>query len=69
MQHLPHITVEKVDVLSIQIDPSSLKLNDEVDAAAASQSVPWGIKAIYNDNNLTSTTGGSNVRIAVLDTG
>ncbi|MCM3710581.1 S8 family peptidase [Sporosarcina luteola] len=69
LQNMPHITVEKVDVLSIQIDPSSLKLNNEVDAAAASQSVPWGIKAIYNDNNLTTTTGGSNVRVAVLDTG
>ena len=69
LQNMSHITVEKVEVLSIQIDPSSLELNNEKDAAAASQSVPWGIKAIYNDNNLTYTTGGSNVRIAVLDTG
>ncbi|MFS0689501.1 S8 family peptidase [Sporosarcina sp. 179-K 8C2 HS] len=69
LQNMPHITVEKVEVLSIQIDPSSLKVNDEMEAAAASQSVPWGIKAIYNDSNLTNTTGGSNVKIAVLDTG
>ncbi|WP_252504817.1 S8 family peptidase [Sporosarcina sp. Marseille-Q4943] len=69
LQNIPHITVEKVEVLSIQIDPASLTVNDEMEAAAASQSVPWGIKAIYNDSNLTYTTGGSNVKIAVLDTG
>ncbi|MFD1205359.1 S8 family serine peptidase [Sporosarcina contaminans] len=69
LKNMPHITVEKVEILSIQMEPSSLIVSDEVDAAAASQSVPWGIKAIYNDNNLTSTSGGSNIRIAVLDTG
>ncbi|HJF34220.1 MAG TPA: S8 family peptidase [Sporosarcina psychrophila] len=69
LQNMPNLKVEKVPVLSIQIDPSSLKISDEVDAAAASQSIPWGIKAIYNDNNLSQTAGGNNIRIAVLDTG
>lgn len=69
LKKLPDITVEKVDVLSIQMEPGSLEVSQDVDAMAASQSVPWGIKAIYNDNTLTSTSGGSNIRIAVLDTG
>lgn len=34
-----------------------------------SESVPWGIKAIYNDPELKSTSGGKGVKIAVLDTG
>ncbi|KMY43870.1 peptidase S8 [Bacillus sp. FJAT-27916] len=31
--------------------------------------VPWGIKAIYNNSSLTSTSGGSGIKVAVLDTG
>ncbi|MGG4444251.1 S8 family peptidase [Brevibacillus fortis] len=31
--------------------------------------VPWGIKAIYKNQSLSATTGGSDVRVAVLDTG
>ncbi|WP_243458044.1 S8 family serine peptidase [Sporosarcina sp. Te-1] len=69
LQQMGHVKVEKVPVLSVQIDPASLEVTDEMEAAAASQSVPWGIKAIYNDTNLTSTTGGTGIRVAVLDTG
>lgn len=69
LQNIPNLNVEKVPMLSIQIDPASLEISDEIDAAAASQSIPWGIKAIYNDNNLSQTSGGNNIRIAVLDTG
>ena len=69
LKSIPGVKVKKVDILSIQIDPDSLKLSDEVGTTAASQSIPWGMKAIYNDNNLTQTSGGNNVRIAILDTG
>lgn len=31
--------------------------------------VPWGIKKIYNDETITATNGGANVNVAVLDTG
>ncbi|WP_423802529.1 S8 family peptidase [Neobacillus sp. SAB-20_R2A] len=30
---------------------------------------PWGIQAIYNDPYITSTSGGTGIKIAVLDTG
>lgn len=69
LQMTPGIKVKKVEVLSIQADLSSVEISEEVEATAASQSIPWGIKAIYNDNGLTQTSGGNNVRIAVLDTG
>ena len=37
--------------------------------SAPTTRVPWGIKAIYNNSSLTSTSGGSGVKVAVLDTG
>ena len=30
---------------------------------------PWGIETIYNDDEITATTGGSGIRVAVIDTG
>lgn len=69
LQNTPNLKIERVPKLSIQVDPGSLKVSDEVTAAAAAQSIPWGIKAIYNDSYLTQTSGGNNIRIAVLDTG
>ncbi len=69
LKSIPGVKVEKVEILSIQVDQDSLKLSNDVGTTAASQSIPWGIKAIYNDNYLTQTSGGNNVRIAILDTG
>ncbi|MDQ0857630.1 S8 family serine peptidase [Bacillus sp. V2I10] len=37
--------------------------------ALPSTRTPWGIKAIYNNSSLTSTSGGDGIKIAVLDTG
>ncbi|NIP61530.1 MAG: S8 family serine peptidase [Nitrosopumilaceae archaeon] len=30
---------------------------------------PWGIETIYGDDTITATTGGSGIKVAVLDTG
>ena len=30
---------------------------------------PWGIKRIYNNSDISSTTGGAGIKVAVLDTG
>ncbi|PGS54176.1 S8 family peptidase [Bacillus sp. AFS041924] len=40
-------------------------------AATAVPSVrtPWGIQAIYKNDGITTTSGGSGIRVAVLDTG
>ncbi|MGP4078398.1 S8 family peptidase [Pseudalkalibacillus sp. R45] len=37
--------------------------------ATPSDQTPWGMEAMYNDSNLTATSGGDGVRVAVLDTG
>ncbi|MGM7702508.1 S8 family peptidase [Pseudalkalibacillus sp. Hm43] len=37
--------------------------------ATPSDQTPWGMEAMYNDANLTATSGGNGVRVAVLDTG
>ncbi|UAC49910.1 S8 family serine peptidase [Bacillus aquiflavi] len=38
-------------------------------SASPSDQTPWGIEAIYNDPYIRSTSGGSGIRVAVLDTG
>ncbi|MET3697008.1 subtilisin [Bacillus oleivorans] len=37
--------------------------------ATPSDQTPWGMEAIYGDANLQVTSGGDNIRVAVLDTG
>jgi subtilisin len=34
-----------------------------------SDSIPWGIKMVYNDDSLDKTSGGVDINVAVLDTG
>jgi subtilisin len=58
-----NIKVEKVP--EFKIAATSM----EKATSAPSTRVPWGIKAIYNNSSLTSTTGGSGIKVAVLDTG
>ncbi|MGB6408779.1 MAG: S8 family serine peptidase, partial [Planococcus donghaensis] len=67
LQKNKNITVEKVPEYSI--DETSAEPLAQYSTMAASQSTPWGIKAIYNNSNLTQTSGGAGINIAVLDTG
>ena len=67
LQKNKNINVEKVPEFQIEVESS--KPESKFETMAASQSIPWGIKAIYNNNSLTSTTGGAGINIAVLDTG
>ncbi|CEG23637.1 Subtilisin precursor [Planococcus massiliensis] len=67
LQKNKNIKVEKVPEFTIE--KSSSKPEAVYQAMAASQSTPWGIKAIYNDSSLTRTSGGSGINVAVLDTG
>lgn len=70
-----NITVTKVPIVTLDtigLDDTSnveVKVPDVQIAARASQQLPWGIKAIYNNSNLATTSGGSGINIAVLDTG
>ncbi|MDG5471940.1 S8 family serine peptidase [Jeotgalibacillus sp. ET6] len=62
--------VKLTRVQKVTVDTAVRASNSEVKAAEyPSQQTPWGIKAIYNNANQTSTTGGQGINIAVLDTG
>lgn len=37
--------------------------------AIPSDQIPWGIEMIYDDSEITSTSGGDGINVAVLDTG
>lgn len=37
--------------------------------AVPSDRTPWGIQAMYNNDSITATSGGSGIKVAVLDTG
>ncbi|RLQ91549.1 S8 family serine peptidase [Planomicrobium sp. Y74] len=67
LQKNKNITVEKVPEL--EIATATDQPEAKYAAMAASQSTPWGIKAIYNNSSITKTSGGSGINIAVLDTG
>ncbi|PLT35232.1 S8 family peptidase [Bacillus sp. V5-8f] len=61
------LEIKKVPVVTISRPQATA-----VSAAAAvypSMRVPWGIKAVYNDSSLQTTSGGNGTKIAVLDTG
>lgn len=67
LQKNKNISVEKVPEL--EIATATDQPEAKYSAMAASQSTPWGIKAIYNNSSITKTSGGAGINIAVLDTG
>lgn len=75
LQKNKNLTVTKVPIVTL--DTIGLEndrfVEEEIPEfrtlARATQQIPWGIKEIYNNSNLTSTSGGSNINIAILDTG
>ena len=71
LQKNKNITVTKVPTVTLDLpaEDSTTQPADYETAANASQKTPWGIKAIYNNSSLTSTSGGNGINIAVLDTG
>ncbi|CAM5605415.1 hypothetical protein LSPH24S_00371 [Lysinibacillus sphaericus] len=75
LQKNKNFTVTKVPIVTLDtigLEDDSMVENETLDLVTslrASQQIPWGIKAIYNNDTLTSTTGGSDINIAVLDTG
>ncbi|MDQ0412849.1 S8 family peptidase [Mesobacillus stamsii] len=58
-----NLKVEPVSQVLLEAKPGSGA------QAAPSDRTPWGMEAIYNDSNLQATSGGSGVKVAVLDTG
>lgn len=59
-----NLTVELVPEVQIEAKPPQNNTN-----SGPSDRTPWGIEAIYNNSNITATSGGAGIRVAVLDTG
>lgn len=68
LQKNKNLTVTKVDKVKLDADVRSTEF-ETMAGEYPTQQTPWGIKAIYNNANLTTTSGGSGINIAVLDTG
>ncbi len=54
----------KTSSISVTVDNS-----DSSSSTRVSDQTPYGIEQIYNDSTISSTTGGSGIDVAVLDTG
>ncbi|WP_227394656.1 S8 family serine peptidase [Jeotgalibacillus aurantiacus] len=67
LQNNKNLTLTKVE--EVQLDTYRNKENVTAAFSAPADQTPWGIQAIYNDANVASTSGGSGINVAVLDTG
>ncbi|WP_286229510.1 S8 family serine peptidase [Neobacillus mesonae] len=64
-----NLKIEKLPELQLNANPDQ-KGKPGADAKAVpSDQTPWGIEAIYNDAAIAKTSGGSGIKVAVLDTG
>ncbi|WP_044023001.1 S8 family peptidase [Bacillus sp. SG-1] len=63
LQKNKNLSVQKVSQVQVILPGGSNK------AVSPSDQTPWGIEAIYEDPAIQVTSGGDNVRVAVLDTG
>lgn len=64
---------KKLTVTEVQEVQLETRTQGKIGATAItslpSDRTPWGIQAMYNDSAVTSTSGGSGINVAVLDTG
>jgi subtilisin len=65
-----NLTIEKVNqvTLDTRVDAEGKPVAEAM-ATTPSDQTPWGIQAIYNDAAIARTSGGSGIKVAVLDTG
>ncbi|UQX56759.1 S8 family serine peptidase [Cytobacillus pseudoceanisediminis] len=67
-----NLKIEKVSEVTLDTARTEVSKKDSVSIQAAgypSDQTPWGIASIYNNSSITSTSGGSGIKVAVLDTG
>ncbi|MBI2454264.1 MAG: S8 family serine peptidase [Parcubacteria group bacterium] len=60
---------EVVDILADKENPKDPAKVVKIRTLQPENTVPWGIKKIYNDSGIKATSGGKGVGVAVLDTG
>lgn len=71
LQNNKNIKVEIVQEVKVETASTKRKqnsLSNDINAVPSDQT-PWGIQAIYNDSGIRATSGGSGIKVAVLDTG
>jgi subtilisin len=68
LQKNKNVTVTRVQEVTLENDYRTTQ-SQAVAAEYPTHQTPWGIKAIYNNSNQTTTSGGQGINIAVLDTG
>lgn len=61
--------VKKLYVLPAEVAAAQPARGGKIQRAIPVDQVPWGIKMLYDDPFLASTSGGDGVSVAVLDTG
>ncbi|WP_080848475.1 S8 family peptidase [Cytobacillus gottheilii] len=71
LQNNKNIKVELVQEVKVETAATKREqnsLSNNVNAVPSDQT-PWGIQAIYNNSSIQTTSGGSGIKVAVLDTG
>lgn len=66
------VEIEPVKKLNVLPDLSQAPITSgkvQLKRIKPTEQTPWGIKAVYNDSLMSKTSGGSDVNVAVLDTG
>ncbi|HCE49199.1 MAG: Thermostable serine protease [Candidatus Yanofskybacteria bacterium GW2011_GWA2_41_22] len=61
--------VKKLSILPAEAEQSVSKGKPAMPRQTPSETIPWGVKTIYNDPILIQPSGGVGVKVAVLDTG
>ncbi|MEH7156669.1 S8 family peptidase [Neobacillus drentensis] len=64
-----NLTVERLPELQFITTANLAAKPGGTTSSGPSDQTPWGIQAIYNDSTIASTSGGSGIKVAVLDTG
>ncbi|PLR94141.1 S8 family peptidase [Bacillus sp. T33-2] len=64
-----NLKIERVQEVQLQTRTDAAGKAGAVASAVPNDQTPWGIQAIYNDNNIQATSGGDGIKVAVLDTG
>ncbi|MBV7507043.1 S8 family peptidase [Bacillus sp. sid0103] len=64
-----NLTIERLPELQLVTIPDLAAKPGGTTGSVPSDQTPWGIQAIYNDPAIAKTSGGSGIRVAVLDTG
>ena len=67
--HNKNLTVEKVPEVHLAVVKEAAAKPGGSTGTIPSDRTPWGIQAIYSDPAILSTSGGSGIVVAVLDTG